>query len=113
MKTIIAKVAVLICLTLILGILLFRFHYSKNDYHFVTITEKYYSQNANGTAKGVKSGKKIKLSVSPGEKEACAMGFSNGKVFRLKCDDYLDYKIGQKVYIEYQNDQLKDIRSKN
>jgi uncharacterized protein YxeA len=113
MKTIIAKVVVLICLTLLLGILLFRFQYSKNDYHFVTITEKYYSQDANGTAKGVKSGKVIKLSISPGDKEVCAMGFSNGKVFRLKCENYLDYTIGQKVYIEYQNDQLKDIRSKN
>ncbi|MED1205219.1 hypothetical protein [Heyndrickxia acidicola] len=112
MKTIIVKAVVLICLVFLLVFLLFKLHYSKNNYHYVTITEKYYSQHTNGAARGVISGKEIKLTIIKGEKEACGMEFSNGKIFTLKCEDYLDYRIGQKVYIYYKGSQLIDIRSK-
>jgi hypothetical protein len=106
MKKVILKIAIIIILT---GILIFLLVYGKKDgdgseIDKVTLVEKYYSPSDSSVASGVKSNKKIKNDNKKEKK--CIMEFSNNKIFDVDCDKYLDYQIGDKVIITYNNKKL-------
>lgn len=109
MKKIIVKTFVLVALVAIL--LVMFYHSQKNHYEKVEITEKYYTPQSNGTAKGITSKKTIPIRKSDG-KEACAMQFDNKVILEMDCEVYLNYSVGEKVKIKYDNHLLLDIRRK-
>jgi uncharacterized protein YxeA len=105
------KVLIKICIIIILsGILALLFLYTKNndrddlEKDKVTLMEKYFAPSSSNTAVGVKTKKEIEVTGSAGKK--CAIEFSNKKIFEVDCDKYLDYKIGDKVIITYQDKKL-------
>jgi hypothetical protein len=72
---------------------------------WVMIEEKYFPANDRKGAEGIKSGVVIdKNSSDP----SCSMKFNNGQIYKLDCDQYLDFKIGEKVKIvSIENDYVK------
>ncbi|WRP04857.1 hypothetical protein U9J35_13120 [Rossellomorea aquimaris] len=63
---------------------------------WVMIEEKYFPANDKKGAEGIKSGEIIDENSSD---PSCSMKFDNGQTYKLDCDQYLDFKIGEKVKI--------------
>ncbi|WP_409253979.1 hypothetical protein V1502_08795 [Bacillus sp. SCS-153A] len=112
MNKIIIKIAILL---LLCCFLFFVIHFAKKDgdsleKDHVKLMEKYFAPSQSTVATGVKSKKRIQ--VTEGEFSKCAMEFSNKKIFEVECDRYLDYNIGDNIFITYQNDRLVRIGKK-
>jgi hypothetical protein len=112
MNKIVIKFGIVITLT---GILVFMLHYKKEDgetleKNKVTLVEKYFAPSQSQIAVGVKSKKEI--DVQDSENKKCMMEFSNKKLFEVDCDKYLDFKVGDKVVIMYQNENLVKLGKK-
>ena len=106
MKKVIIKIAIIIVLTGILTLMLIK---GKKDgegpeIDKVTLVEKYYSPSDSSIASGVKTNKTIKNDNQKEKK--CIMEFSNEKIFDVDCEKYLDYQVGDKVIITYNNKKL-------
>ncbi|WP_341356474.1 hypothetical protein [Rossellomorea sp. y25] len=72
---------------------------------WVMIEEKYFPVNNRKGAEGIKSGEVIDVNSSD---PSCSMKFDNGHTYKLDCDQYLDFKIGEKVKIvSVENDYVK------
>ena len=63
---------------------------------WVVIEEKYFPANDRKGAEGIKSGEVIDEDSGV---PSCSMKFDNGHTYKLDCDQYLDFKIGEKVKI--------------
>ncbi|SFC30259.1 hypothetical protein SAMN05443252_102637 [Bacillus sp. OV322] len=105
------KSSVLAGLTGMLAILLFVFFQDSSNMEKVRINEKYYPEYANGKAVGFKTKKVINVSKTA-EGNSCAMEFSNGKTLEIDCGRYLDYRVGDTVYIDYKGNHVTDIQRK-
>lgn len=75
------------------------------------IIEKYYPHTSDGTAVGFKSEKVIKVSRE-NEKSSCAFEFADGDLYEIDCARYLDYKVGDFVYIKTKGNKITEIRRK-
>lgn len=83
------------------------------SYQRVKITDKFYTPNRKEVpvATGVKTKRKIKVAPTT-TKPYCAIAFNNGKTLTADCDTYLNFNIGDQVYIKYRGNRLTDIRRK-
>jgi len=77
----------------------------------VVIKEKYYPHFGDGKAIGFETEKVISVSQTE-EGSNCAMDFSNGETLEIDCDRYINYKIGETVYITYDKKEVIEIRRK-
>jgi hypothetical protein len=109
MSKIVVKLSVLIILLLIFSLLVAYKAMELPNKEKVSIEEKYYQVDGRDQLRGVKNKKGLKL--ENGTKK-CAMEFSNSQIFFIQCDKYLDYKIGEEVFIEVKGNQLMKIRRK-
>ncbi|WP_282139039.1 hypothetical protein [Rossellomorea aquimaris] len=76
---------------------------------WVMIEEKYFPANDKKGAEGIKSGEVIDENSSD---PPCSMKFDNGHTYKLDCDQYLDYKIGERVKIVSVENNYVKIRRK-
>ena len=75
------------------------------------IIEKYYPHTSDGTAVGFKSERVIKVSRENG-KSSCAFEFADKDIYEIDCARYLDYKVGDFVYIKTEGNKITEIRRK-
>jgi hypothetical protein len=91
-----AKFVILgILLVLLVGLLILKLVVISQE-DWVMIEEKYFPANDKKGAEGIKSGEVIDENSSD---TSCFMKFDNGHTYKLDCDQYLDFKIGEKVKI--------------
>ena len=106
-----SKATILIGLLIILLILLLVFIRPGAGAEKVEIIEKYYPQGEAGTAIGIETNEVIDVTKSD-EGSSCAMKFSNNEILEIDCDRYLDFRNHETVYIEFDGNQITDIRRK-
>ncbi|MBM7583845.1 biopolymer transport protein ExbD [Bacillus pakistanensis] len=109
MSKIVVKLSVLVILLLIFSFLVAYKAIELPNKEKVTIEEKYYPIDGKKLLSGVKSNKEITMKNTT---KKCAMEFSNSEIFFIQCDKYLNYKIGEEVFIEVQENDLMKIRRK-
>ncbi len=87
--------SLLLCLLLLIliGVLILKLVVNRQE-EWVRIEEKYFP--AKQGSEGIKSGEVINQHNSD---PSCAMKFDNGHTYKLDCDEYLDFTIGEKVKI--------------
>jgi hypothetical protein len=88
---------VILCMLLVLlvGLFILKLVVISHE-DWVMIEEKYFPANDKKGAEGIKSGEVIDENSSD---PPCFMKFDNGHTYKLDCDQYLDFKIGEKVKI--------------
>jgi hypothetical protein len=106
-----SKAAVLFGLLVLLIGLVVVYFVGPNQVDKVTIVEKYYPQESDGTAVGFKTEKAVEVSKTETGYN-CAMEFDNDKIFELDCKRYVNYNIGETVYIQTDGNQITEIRRK-
>ncbi|MGR3764628.1 hypothetical protein [Rossellomorea sp. NS-SX7] len=111
MKKAKVKIAVL-CLTLVCLVLLliYKGFIASKDERWMTVEEKYYPRQTPGFLTGIMSGEEIKR-----EGSGCAIKFNiNHKtaIYRIDCERYADYRIGEEVNVTVNNDKIVKIRRK-
>ncbi|KMY51655.1 hypothetical protein [Peribacillus loiseleuriae] len=108
----IKKIVLLSSLLILLAILVhISFGEKINRVEHVTIVDKYYPESSDGKAVGLKTDKVIDVSKNK-KGYNCAMEFDNGKISELDCSISVNYKIGEKVYITSNGNQIAEIRRK-
>ncbi|MCK1994239.1 hypothetical protein [Peribacillus muralis] len=105
------KAVILIGLLAVLIILFIVYLTSPGRLAKVEIVEKYYPHFSDGKAVGFKTNEIIAVSETE-EGSNCAMKFNNGETLEIDCDRYLNYKIGETVYITTEGNHVKEIRRK-
>ncbi|PFA70726.1 hypothetical protein CN378_00190 [Bacillus sp. AFS015802] len=68
----------------------------KTQEDWVKIEEKYFPASDGSDPLGISSGER--LEIQSGD-PSCAMKFDNGRTYKVDCDEYLDFTIGEKVKI--------------
>lgn len=63
---------------------------------WVIIEEKYFPARDGRGPLGIESGEILDTQTND---QSCAMKFDNGHTYTVDCDQYLDFKIGEKVKI--------------
>ncbi|WP_149156763.1 hypothetical protein [Bacillus sp. CH30_1T] len=88
---------VILCMLLVLlmGLFILKLVVISHE-DWVMIEEKYFPANDKKGAEGIKSGEVIDENSSD---PPCFMKFDNGHTYKLDCDQYLDFKIGEQVKI--------------
>jgi hypothetical protein len=100
MKTIIFSMLVLVLVCLMIVKLVVS---TQEDW--VIIEEKYFPAKDGRGPLGIKSGEILEMQSS---NPSCAMKFDNGLTYKVDCDEYLDFTIGEKVKIvSIEKDKVK------
>ncbi|MDQ0220444.1 hypothetical protein ELQ35_14175 [Peribacillus cavernae] len=98
-------------LAILIGLLFIWLQSSGTVMQEEEIVEKYYSPDGSGKVTGITT-KEIEEVNADASGPTCAMKFSNNKILVLDCDRYLNYRIGEKVEIAYDNRKITEIRGK-
>ncbi|TMU86938.1 hypothetical protein FGG79_02000 [Bacillus sp. BHET2] len=80
-------------LLILIGVVILKLVVSRQE-EWVRIEEKYFPVSLG--SEGIKSGEVIDQHNSD---SSCAMKFDNGHTYKLDCEEYLDFTIGEKVKI--------------
>ncbi|MBN8193027.1 hypothetical protein JI667_12820 [Bacillus sp. NTK074B] len=96
MKALWMKVSVLGLLVLVLLCLLIVKLVVSNKEDWVVIEEKYFPEGVGEGSVGINSGEKLDMNKSD---SSCAMKFDNGHTYKVNCDEYLDFTVGEEVKI--------------
>ncbi|PLT35652.1 hypothetical protein [Bacillus sp. V5-8f] len=111
MVTVKSKILTLLILLAVLAVLIFIWlGRSGSIEQEVTIIEKYYAADGSGKVTGVKT-QEVEQVKAKGDGPVCAMKFSNDRILVLDCERYLDFQIGEKALIKYQDDTITDMRA--
>ncbi|RFU60877.1 hypothetical protein [Peribacillus glennii] len=112
MVTIKSKIFTLLFLLAVLAILLFIWlGRSGSIQQEVTIIEKYYSADGSGKVTGVKT-QEVENVNAKADGPTCAMKFSNDRILVVDCERYLDFEIGEKAFIQFDDGTITEIRAK-
>ncbi len=96
MKAFWMKVIVLGLLVLLLMCLLIVQFVNRDKEDWVVIEEKYFPEGVGEGLVGIKSGKRLDMNDS---NSSCAMKFDNGRTYKVNCEEYLDFTVGEEVKI--------------
>ncbi|UII58556.1 hypothetical protein LS684_23500 (plasmid) [Cytobacillus spongiae] len=76
---------------------------------WVLIEEKYFPVNGNKGSTGIKTGEVID---EKNRYPSCSMRFDNGRTYKVDCDQYLDFNVGEKVRIITVDNEYAKLRRK-
>ena len=96
MKAFRLKMIVLGVLVLVLVCLMIVKSMMNNQEDWVVIEEKYFPEDVGEEPVGIKSGVRLDMQKSV---SSCAMKFDNGRTYKVNCEEYLDFTVGDKVKI--------------
>ena len=81
---------------LLMCLLIVKFVISNKE-DWVVIEEKYFPEGVGEDPVGIKSGERLDMNDS---NSSCAMKFDNGSTYKVNCEEYLDFTVGEEVKID-------------